>query len=138
MVLVAQGVIRPEAGAPLPKRLETIFSCLVDQIERYGPGVAAVEEIFYAVNAKSALTLGQARGAALLAAAVKGLPVYEYSPSMVKSAVVGYGRAEKRQVQQMVKVILGLPSTPAQDAADALAVAICHCNSMDFLDRSKG
>ncbi len=95
-----------------------------------------MEEVFFSANARSALTLGQARGVALLAAAVKGLPVFEYTPSMVKNAVVGYGRAEKRQVQHMVRLILGLPGAPAQDAADALAVAICHCNSMDFQDRA--
>lgn len=133
---VAHGVIRPRAKAPLADRLETIFSGLVEQIERHGPVAAAVEEVFFSANARSALTLGQARGVALLAAAVKGLPVFEYTPSVVKNAVVGYGRAEKRQVQQMVRLILGLPGAPAQDAADALAVAICHCNSMDFQDRA--
>ncbi len=133
---VAHGVIRPKAKAPLADRLETIFSGLVEQIERHGPVAAAVEEVFFSANARSALTLGQARGVALLAAAVKGLPVFEYTPSVVKNAVVGYGRAEKRQVQHMVRLILGLPGAPAQDAADALAVAICHCNSMDFQDRA--
>lgn len=126
---LAAGVVRPRSSEPLPRRLLAIYQGLVGQIERFGPEAVAVEEVFFSINARSALTLGHARGAALLAAAAHGLPVHEYSPSEVKSAVVGYGRAEKHQVQQMVRLILGLAQPPPQDAADALAVAICHCNS---------
>ncbi len=116
-------------------RLMAIFQGISKKIEEFSPDAVAVEEIFFSMNARSALVLGHARGAALLAAANHGLPVHEYSPSEVKNAVVGYGRAEKRQVQQMVRLILGLAQPPPQDAADALAVAICHCNSALFSSR---
>ena len=95
-----------------------------------GPDCVAIEDLFHAVNVRSALKLGHARGVAMLAAVEAGLPVVEYTPAEIKRAVVGYGRAEKRQVQNMVKLILGLSAVPApHDAADALAVAICHINS---------
>jgi crossover junction endodeoxyribonuclease RuvC len=95
------------------------------------PDCVAIENLFHAVNVRSALKLGHARGVAMLAAVEAGVPVVEYTPAEIKRAVVGYGRAEKHQVQQMVKLILGLPALPTpHDAADALAVAICHINSM--------
>ncbi len=134
---VAQGVVRPSASSPLPMRLMAIFQGISRKIEEFSPDAVAVEEIFFSMNARSALVLGHARGAALLAAANHGLPVHEYSPSEVKNAVVGYGRAEKQQVQQMVRLILGLAQPPPQDAADALAVAICHCNSALFSTRCR-
>ncbi len=127
--LVASGAIRSSARASLGERLLKIAGELRRLMEIYAPEVAAIEEIFFAVNVKSALRLGHVRGVAMLEAARAGLAVSEYSPLEVKSSVVGYGRAEKRQVQQMVKAILKLPEPPEpEDAADALAIAICHIN----------
>jgi crossover junction endodeoxyribonuclease RuvC len=121
------GAIRPPRGAAFPARLLHIENKLQHLIETFQPEVVAVEEAFYAVNVKSALKLGHVRGVVLVVAARAGLPIFEYSPLEVKSATVGYGRAEKQQVQQMVRVILNLPTIPEpHDAADALAVAICH------------
>jgi len=94
------------------------------------PACAAIENVFYSVNARSALKLGHARGVAMLAAVEAGIPVFEYTPAEIKRAVVGYGRAEKPQVQQMIKLLLGLAEVPSpHDAADALAVAICHVHA---------
>lgn len=113
-----------------PQRLLAICEGLEDVIKRVNPKLCAVEGAFYATNVKSALKLGQVRGVVLLAAARAGLPVYEYSPLEIKSALVGYGRAEKRQVQAMVRLLLGLEDAPEPlDASDALAVAICHANN---------
>ena len=118
----------------LPERLEHVFRELTAQLEQWRPDVVAVEEVFYSVNAKSALKLGQVRGVALLAAARQGLPVAEYAPLRIKSSVVGYGLAQKEQVQFMVARLLGLaePPQPA-DAADALAIAICHIHTAQTL-----
>lgn len=127
--LVAAGVIRPRSRLSLPERLLHIADELRRLIQVHAPEAAAIEEIFFALNVKSALKLGHVRGVAMLEAARAGIPVSEYSPLEVKASVVGYGRAEKQQVQQMVKVILGLEEPPeSEDAADALAVAICHIN----------
>lgn len=127
--LVAAGVIRPPSRLSLPERLLHIAGELRRLIQVHAPEAAAIEEIFFALNVKSALKLGHVRGVAMLEAARAGIPVSEYSPLEVKASVVGYGRAEKQQVQQMVKVILGLEEPPeSEDAADALAVAICHIN----------
>ena len=126
--MVAAGVIRTRAALPFPQRLKQIAETLRELIESYKPSEVAVEGIFYAVNAKSALVLGQVRGVALLVAAQAGLPVAEYSPLEIKSSVVGYGRAEKSQVQQMVRRLLDLQETPQEDAADALAAALCHAS----------
>ena len=124
--VVNYGAIRSGRGA-FADRLVRIERELVEVIAASNPNVVAVEEAFHAANVKSALKLGHARGVALLVAARAGLPVFEYSPLEVKSATVGYGRAEKRQVQEMVRLLLGLKSIPVPfDAADALAVAICH------------
>jgi len=130
--LVAAGVIRSSPQLPFCERLLHIASELERLIEAYSPESAAVEEVFFAVNAKSAIKLAHVRGVALLEAARAALPVSEYSALQVKLSVVGYGRAEKHQVQAMVTSILSLPEPPrSQDAADALAVAICHIN-MEF------
>ncbi len=102
------------------------------------PAVAAIEDVFYALNAKSALKLGQVRGVAMLAAAACGLEVAEYAPLAIKAAVVGYGRAEKSQVQDMVRRLLKLPAPPEPDAADALAIAICHLHTATTLNRQRG
>lgn len=127
--LVAAGVIRTSPQFALAERLLKISTGLGRLIAEYSPQVAAIEDVFFAVNVKSALKLGHVRGVAMLEAARAGLPVSEYSALQVKSAVVGYGRAEKRQVQLMVKTILGLAEPPeSEDAADALAIAICHIN----------
>ena len=111
------------------ERLLEITLKLEEVIERLSPQACAVEDTFYAVNVKSALKLGQARGAVLVAAARAGLEVFEYSPLEIKSALVGYGRAEKQQVQEMVRLLLGMKNVPEPlDASDALAIAICHVN----------
>ncbi len=112
----------------LALRLHVIFNRLSEVIERTRPEVMAVEKVFMARNAQSALTLGQARGAAIVVAAHHGLGVEEYSALQVKQAVVGHGKAAKQQVQHMVRILLGLKQPPAMDAADALACAICHAN----------
>lgn len=125
---VDYGVVKGGRGL-LPERLRVIHGGLQAVIERHGPDVVAVEGIFHGVNPRTALKIGEGRGVALLVAASAGLEVAEYSPAMVKKAVVGTGRAHKSQVQQMVRVILGLSEIPEpEDAADALAVAVCHCN----------
>ncbi len=111
-------------------RLQKIFSELTAIIAAHQPEIVAIEDVFYAVNVKTALKLGQVRGVAMLAASSCGLEVAEYSPLSIKSAVVGYGRAEKQQVQQMVTRLLKLPAPPeSTDASDALAIAICHIHT---------
>jgi crossover junction endodeoxyribonuclease RuvC len=130
------GAIRLLPREPMPRRLERIFSELSRVIAAHKPEMVAIEDVFYAVNVKSALKLGQVRGVAMLAAAASGLEVCEYAPLAIKSAVVGYGRAEKSQVQQMVTSLLRLAEVPASpDAADALAIAICHLHTASTLAR---
>ena len=127
--LVEYAGIRGPKHLSFAERLLAISRKLEEVIERLNPQACAVEDTFYAVNVKSALKLGQARGAVLIAAARAGVEVFEYSPLEVKSALVGYGRADKQQVQEMVRVLLGLKKVPEPlDASDALAVAICHVN----------
>ncbi len=116
--------------------LISIFDGLSEIINRTMPSEVAIEEIFYGKNVKSLIKQGEARGVAILAGAKFGLPLYEYSPLAVKQAIVGYGRAEKRQVQNMVKILLNLTDTPSADAADALAVAICHAHSAWSVNRT--
>jgi crossover junction endodeoxyribonuclease RuvC len=121
------GVISPRPSLSLPDKLQTIYTALRACLETHHPDILAVEELFFAKNVRSAVTLAHARGVALLAAATVGLEVIAYSPLEIKQAVVGYGRADKRQVQAMVQVLLGIHGpTPAEDAADALAIALCH------------
>lgn len=127
---VASGGISPSAKQPFPKRLKKIYEELEKIIEKYRPHAVVVEDLFVSKNMKSALKLGHARGVAILAAMNAGLPVFEYAPLEVKQAVVGNGKAEKKQVQLMVKMLLELPKAPhPADAADALAAAICHIHS---------
>jgi crossover junction endodeoxyribonuclease RuvC len=127
---VASGGISPSAKQPFPKRLKKIYDELEKIIEKHRPHIVVIEDIFVAKNVKSALKLGHARGVAVLAALNAGLPVVEYAPLEVKQAVVGNGKAEKTQVQYMVKTLLNLPKVPhPADAADALAAAICHIHS---------
>jgi crossover junction endodeoxyribonuclease RuvC len=132
--LVRQGVIRTGKGE-FTERLGVIFSELRTLIEEFAPAEVAVETVFVAHNAASALKLGQARGAAVCAAISMGLPVAEYSPRSVKQAIVGRGGADKVQVQHMVTVLLRLQETPAEDAADALAVALCHQHTQQTANR---
>lgn len=128
------GIVLPK-NKPLPVRLEQVFRELCCALDEWRPDVVAVEEVFYSVNAKSALKLGQVRGVALLAAASKGLPVAEYAPLRIKQSVVGYGLAKKEQVQFMVARLLGLAELPQPaDAADALAIAICHIHTAQTLE----
>jgi crossover junction endodeoxyribonuclease RuvC len=125
--LIICGALAAPARATFPERLTLIHTGLAALLARHRPDCVAVENIFYARNVRSALKLGHARGVALLAAAEAGLPVIEYAPAEIKRAVVGYGRAEKSQIQRMVQLLLGLDALPSpHDAADALAVAICH------------
>ena len=128
--LVTCGAIAASAGDSFPARLARIHRELSAQLAECQPELVVVENLFYATNARSALKLGHARGVAILAAVEAGCEVLEYTPAEVKRAVVGYGRADKRQVQQMIKLLLGLDKVPTpHDAADALAVAICHVHS---------
>jgi len=128
------GAVRLTKSKMLPARLEQVFRDLTAELERWQPDVVAIEEVFYSVNAKSALKLGQVRGVALLAAAWQGIPVAEYAPLKIKSSVVGYGLAKKEQVQFMVARLLGLDTLPQPaDAADALAIAICHIHTAQTL-----
>ncbi len=133
---VAFGGIALSRQVPMADRLCTIFDKLSAIIAEHRPDQVAIEDVFYAVNVKSALKLGQARGVAMLAASAQGLPVTEYAPLTIKSAVVGYGKAEKEQVQVMVARLLRLEATPQPaDAADALAIAICDLHTAATLLR---
>jgi crossover junction endodeoxyribonuclease RuvC len=127
---VCHGVIRTEANLELAARLLKIHRQLEQLIQEYQPAAVAVEQLFFNKNTRTALAVGQARGVILLAAAQAGLEIFEYTPLQVKQAVVGYGRAEKSQIQEMVRMLLCLPELPKpDDAADALAIAICHAHS---------
>ncbi len=124
------GAITTEAGMEMPDRLKVLYRSLMELIARYEPEVASVEELFFNTNAKTAILVGQARGVAVLACANSGVEIEEYTPLQIKQALVGYGRAEKTQVQQMVRTILNLKEIPKpDDAADALAAAVCHGHS---------
>ncbi|HKS74606.1 MAG TPA: crossover junction endodeoxyribonuclease RuvC [Terriglobales bacterium] len=130
------GAIKVSPREAMPARLATIFQRLGSLIEEHRPDHVAIEDVFYAVNVKSALKLGQVRGVAMLAASAAGLAVSEYAPLSIKSAVVGYGKAEKQQVQHMVTRLLNLAEIPQPpDAADALAIAICHLHTAATLAR---
>lgn len=132
------GAIHVAPRDPLPQRLSRIFTGLGELISEYHPDEVAIEDVFYALNVKSALKLGHVRGVAMLAAATAGLRVSEYSPLTIKSSVVGYGRAEKAQVQAMVTRLLDLPAPPEpMDASDALAIAICHLHTAATLNRQR-
>ncbi|MBC8208241.1 MAG: crossover junction endodeoxyribonuclease RuvC [Desulfobulbaceae bacterium] len=132
VVFVTCGTIRTQAKAPLSHRLNEIFDGINEVIQVQGPQVAAVEQVFMASNPNSALKLGQARGAAVVAVMQNDLQVHDYTAKQVKQAVAGYGQAEKAQIQHMVRVLLNLSAQPSNDAADALAVAICHANQFRF------
>jgi crossover junction endodeoxyribonuclease RuvC len=132
LAFVACGVVKTTAHYSFSLRLNEIFEGINEVVQLHRPAVAAVEEVFLATNPRSALKLGHARGAAVVAAMQNGLAVFDYSPRVVKKAVVGYGQAGKVQVQHMVRVLLGLSGAPSADAADALAVAICHANQLQL------
>jgi crossover junction endodeoxyribonuclease RuvC len=137
--LVACGAISAAAGDSFPERLARIHRELTALLASCQPQCVAIESLFHAVNVRSALKLGHARGVAVLAAIQAGCAIVEYTPAEIKHAVVGYGRAEKPQVQQMIKLLLGLDAAPApHDAADALAVAICHVHLAGIGNRGSG
>jgi crossover junction endodeoxyribonuclease RuvC len=130
------GVIETAAATTMPERLAALFDAVNDLLERHRPEALAVEQLFFARNVTTAMTVGQARGVVLLAAARAGIRVAEYTPSEVKQAVAGYGKADKFQMQEMVRLLLGLDHVPhPDDAADALAVALCHQQTAPFLAR---
>ena len=127
---IAYGSINTPKGTRTEERLRLIFEGMNELIEKYHPDAMAVEELFWNTNQKTGITVAEARGTIILAAHKRGLKIYEYTPLQVKQAVVGYGRAEKRQVISMVTMLLGLPKPPRpDDTADALAIAICHAHS---------
>jgi len=132
--MIVCNVITTSARMPLAERLQHIYQGLVEIIGIYSPQEAAMEALFFAKNARTAMTVGQARGVAMLALANGGLSISEYTPKQVKQAVTGYGDARKEQVGEMVRILLKLPSIPRpDDAADAAAVAICHLNTASIL-----
>ena len=127
------GAVITEAGTPFPERLRAIHEDIESIFDRFTPDCMAVERLYFTSNQKTAIDVAQARGVALLSSAKRGIPIYEYTPLQVKSSVVGYGKAEKRQVMEMTRSILGLARVPKpDDTADALAVAICHGHSVRF------
>ena len=133
--ILTSGVISPSAQGTFPEKLLSVHSGLSNLLQEYEPEVVAIEDLFYARNARSASKLGHVRGVAMLAAAEAGMPVAEYLPTQVKQAVVGYGRAEKQQVRDMVMLLLGLKTPPGKlDTSDALAVAICHAHSVGTME----
>lgn len=139
LVPVQYGCIQTEAGTEPSLRLQQVYDAAVQLIDKYKPDAVAIEKLFFNRNVTTALTVGEARGVLLLAAVQKGLPVAEYTPLQVKQAVVGYGKAEKKQVQEMVKLFLKLSAVPKpDDVADALAIAICHAHSSTLQQKLNG
>lgn len=136
--VIDYGAITTKAGMKVEDRLGEIYNLLNDIINKYKPEFMAIEELFYNKNAKTVISVAEARGVTLLSAARKNIPIFEYTPLQVKQAVVGYGRAEKKQVQQMTKILLNLEKVPKpDDTADALAIAICHAHSYNALAKIK-
>lgn len=130
LTLVDYGVITTAAGLPLPERLQAIYQGLADVARKHQPQQAAVEELFFSRNVRTALSVGHARGVTLLALADAGLAIHEYKPLEIKQAITGYGGAGKQQIQEMVRLLLNLDHVPEpDDAADAVAVAVCHIHS---------
>ncbi len=130
---VDYGCILTDKDTPFPMRLKYIYEGMNQIIDKYKPDEVAIEELFFNKNVRTAIDVGQARGVELLAVVNRDLPLYEYTPLQIKQAVVGYGRADKRQVQEMVKMLLNLKKLPKpDDAADAMAVALCHGFSLNF------
>jgi crossover junction endodeoxyribonuclease RuvC len=139
LTLVDFGVLTTAAREPQPKRLVTLYTGLQELLARYRPEQAAIEELFFGKNVNTAITVGQARGVALLALQQAALSIHEYKPLAVKQAVAGYGGADKRQMQEMIRLTLRLASIPRpDDAADALAIAVCHAYTAPMLRRIGG
>lgn len=133
--LVDFGAVETVVGVPMPDRLLFLYDAITKLIAQYQPDVMSVEQLFFARNVTTAITVGQARGVALLAAAQAKLGVVEYTPSQVKHAIAGYGKADKQQMQEMVRILLGMEYAPQpDDAADALAVALCHAQRRSFAE----
>lgn len=131
---VGHGTVAPGRALPYPERLRAIFEGVRDRIAEHAPDVVAVEQVFSGKNVATAMKIGEGRAVVLLAAALAGIPIAEYSPAVVKKAVVGSGAAHKSQVGEMVRIVLGLAETPTpDDASDALAIAICHCHRREPL-----
>ncbi len=136
--VIDYGAVTTPAGMEVPMRLLDIYNSLSVIISKFKPEAMAIEELFYNKNAKTVINVAQGRGVTLLAAAKNNIPVFEYTPLQVKQSVVGYGRADKKQVQQMTKVLLNLEKVPKpDDTADALAIAICHAHSYSALSGIK-
>ena len=136
---VEYGAITTPAHTPLENRLKTIYDEMTLLFANFRPDAMSVEELFFNSNAKTAIAVGQARGVIILSAVENGVPIYEYTPLQVKQALTGYGRASKMQIQQMMKSMLGLSEIPKpDDVADALAIAVCHGNSVRYNDILKG
>ncbi|MGM0555614.1 MAG: crossover junction endodeoxyribonuclease RuvC [Myxococcota bacterium] len=135
LIYVASGRVNAAKAGELPQRLPVIYSAMQELLREFEPDVAALESVFFAKNAMSSLKLGHARGVSMLACQLAEVSVHEYPPATVKQAVAGHGRADKDEVAQMVKMTLELEGDLAEDAADALAVAICHCQTAGFSDR---
>lgn len=132
--VIAYGAVTTEAKTPFNERLEAVYDGICDIINKYKPETLAIEKLFYNTNAKTVIDVAQARGVINLAAQKNGLDIFEYTPLQVKQSVVGYGRAEKKQVQEMTRVILKLEKIPKpDDTADALAMAICHAHASGSL-----
>lgn len=139
LVPVQYGSIQTPANSDPGLRLKDVYESMVQLIDKYQPDAVAVEKLFFNRNVTTAFTVGQARGVIILAAVQKGLPVGEYTPLQVKQATVGYGKAEKKQVQEMVRILLKLSAVPKpDDVADALAVAICHAHSYVLTEKMNG
>ena len=135
---VAYGAVTTDKDTPMPDRLKHLYNSLMDIIAEYEPEVASIEELFFNNNAKTAILVGQARGVALLACSNSGIDIAEYTPLQINQALVGYGRAEKKQVQMMVKTILNLDEIPKpDDTADALAAGVCHGHAANTNDKLK-
>ncbi len=136
--VIDYGAVITDSTEEFPKRLKKIYDSYMNLFELYKPEAVAIEELFYNKNTKTAIAIAEARGVHLLAAENKNIPLYEYTPLQIKQGIVGYGRAEKKQIQEMVKVILKLDKVPKpDDVADGLAAAICHAHSLKFADNFK-
>jgi crossover junction endodeoxyribonuclease RuvC len=136
LTLVQYGALTTPAGMPAAERLSILYDGLRELLHEYRPDGAAIEELFFGKNVNTAISVGQARGVVLLALAQAGLPIHEYKPMAVKQAVAGYGGADKKQMQEMVRLTLRLPVIPKpDDAADAVAIAICHTYTAPMLRR---
>lgn len=130
--IIDYGCIRPPASYKLTDRYLIIFNAIEELLQRYSPDILVVETQYVKINVQSAIKLGMARGMAILAAKKRKIPIFEYAPSKAKKAVVGKGSASKVQVQKMVQILLKLAEPPSEDAADAIALAICHANSLRY------